>query len=672
MESIDITEPKKQRVPSPSDSMNNLSKKQPDMQHFFGNLNTSSQQFGVLFDNAPQGVALQKIIFDSNGEPQDFMAIATNKVYAQILDLSKEEIVNKKMAKCFPLISLGPLDWLAIYGKVAKTGKPEMFNALSKEKSYQVYVYSLNKDYCVSVFIDVSSQIAVTQQELAQRRITQEQLRESAEKYQCLVKYAPTGIYEIDYNGQKFRSVNDAMCQVLGYTEQELLSMNPLDLLYPESKKRFQQRILNVLNGKKVDESVEYHIKTKNGSSLWSLMQVKLIFKDGKIDGALVVAHDVTERKRSERELLSAEKRFRRLYETTQDGIMARDLHGKMIGCNPAYAKMLGYTRKELRHLSVRQLLPEKWHGQRDKIACKVIQTGRSIVFEREYKRRDGSIFPASVRTWRLTDGKGKVIGIWSIVREISEQKQLQKNLEEHAGVLQKIVEDREKQLKDTERLVAIGQTAGMVGHDLRNPLQTLIGELYLAKGEVDSLGEGEAKTNLAESIHCIEEQILYMDKIVSDLQAFVQPVKIDKKPVNIKELVNGVLETVAIPANISVNIQNQASTLEIKADPQLLKRVLINLVTNAVQAMPNGGKLSLGTKMDSEGCTAISVQDTGVGIPDRIKKQIFTPLFTTKPRGQGFGLAVCKRVIEAHGGTINFESTEGQGALFILAFPSN
>ena len=277
----------------------------------------------------PQGVALQKIIFDSNGEPQDFMAIETNKVYAQILELPKEEIVNKKMAKCFPLISLGPMDWLAIYGKVAKTGKPEMFNALSKEKSYQVYVYSLMKDYCVSVFIDVSSQIAITQQELTQRRITQEQLKESAEKYQYLVKYAPTGIYEIDYNGQKFRSVNDAMCQVLGYTEQELLSMNPLDLLYPESKKRFQQRILNVLNGKKIDESVEYHIKTKNGSSLWSLMQVKLIFKNGKIDGALVVAHDVTERKRSERELLSAEKRFRRLYETTQDGIMARDLAWK-------------------------------------------------------------------------------------------------------------------------------------------------------------------------------------------------------------------------------------------------------------------------------------------------------------------------------------------------------
>jgi signal transduction histidine kinase len=154
-------------------------------------------------------------------------------------------------------------------------------------------------------------------------------------------------------------------------------------------------------------------------------------------------------------------------------------------------------------------------HEQRERIVKKVTQTGRSIVFEREYKRKNGSVFPASVRTWRLTNGKGKVIGIWSIVRDINQQKLLQKNLEEHAGILEKIIAEREKRLKDTERLVAIGQTAAMVGHDLRNPLQTLTGELYLAKMEVDALPEGDQKTNLQESIHVIEDQVAYMDKIV-------------------------------------------------------------------------------------------------------------------------------------------------------------
>src|SRR5271169_6225222 len=104
------------------------------------------------------------------------------------------------------------------------------------------------------------------------------------------------------------------------------------------------------------------------------------------------------------------QKKYRRLYETTQDGIMARDLQGRMIDCNLAYAKMLGYSKKELRNMTIKQLLPEKWLEQREKIVKKVLRTGHSIVFEREYKRKDGTVFPASVRTWRLTDGKGKVV----------------------------------------------------------------------------------------------------------------------------------------------------------------------------------------------------------------------------------------------------------------------
>jgi len=374
--------------------------------------------------------------------------------------------------------------------------------------------------------------------------------------------------------------------------------------------------------------------------------------------------------RRAKRALLLAEKRYRRFFETSHDGIMARDMDGKMIDCNKAYAKMLGYTKKELRQLSVQQLLPELWHEQRDKIVKKVLRGGRSIVFEREYKRKDGSVFPASVRTWRLIDPKGPVIGIWSIVRDITEQKDQQKSLVQQAGVLEKLVAERTKQLKDAERLAAIGQTAGMVGHDLRNPLQTVLGELYLAKSDVESLADDSVKCSLFESIRGIEEQIVYMDKIVSDLQAFVQPVKIDKKPFGLSQLVSSVLETVMIPQEILVQIRIPENIPHVKADPQLLKRVLINLVTNAVQAMPEGGTLNISSNSGLDDKLFLFVEDSGVGISDEIKNQIFTPLFTTKPRGQGFGLAVCKRVIEAHAGTIGFESQVGQGTKFTIQLP--
>jgi PAS domain S-box-containing protein len=369
------------------------------------------------------------------------------------------------------------------------------------------------------------------------------------------------------------------------------------------------------------------------------------------------------------RQSVFAEKRYRRFYETTQDGIMARDTEGRMIDCNRAYAKMLGYTKKELINLSAEQLIPEEWHAQRKKVVKKVLQTGRSIVFEREYKRKDGSIFQASVRTWRLKDEKGKTMGIWSIVRDISKQKQLQKNLENYAVTLEKIVEERTKKLKDHERFAAIGQTAGMVGHDLRNPLQTIVGELYLANCAIKSLSDEDVKTNLLENMKTIEEQTAYMDKIVSDLQAFVRPIKIDKKLVGLEELIDSVLSTIAIPNNIKLKNQINRSFQQVTVDHQQLKRVLINLMTNAIQAMPKGGTLTLTSSLNSQQAS-IEVKDTGVGIPEKIKPQIFTPLFTTKPRGQGFGLAVCKRIMEAHGGTITFESQEGKGTKFTIKFP--
>lgn len=629
-------------------------------------------QFNALFGYSPYGLALYQLIYDENQTPVDFIHLEFNKAYEKILGINRQQTLGKPVSQTYLDLKNEPVDWIGLFGRVASSMVPEYFEVScpNTQNCYQTCVYSPKKGYCIAVLVDITEQKKKTAQEFAERQKAEALLQEKAEKYQHLVKHAPTAIYEISIPELKFVSVNDVMCMTTGYSEQELLAMNPLDLLYEESKKRFQEQLKCVLCGKEIDESVEYHVKTKDGSGLWGIFNLELTYKNGKVNGALIVAHDVTARKKAEQELVSAEKMYRRLYETTQDGIMARDLEGKMIDCNQAYAKMLGYSKKELKNLTVQQLLPKKWHGQRERIVKRVIQTGHSVVFEREYKRRDGSVFSASVRSWRLTDGKGKVIGLWSILRDITEQKQRQKNLEKHADSMKKLADEAIKALKDSERLVAIGQTAGMVGHDLRNPLQTVIGELYLAKSEVDLLADDERKRNLQESIRTIEEQAVYMDKIVSDLQAFVRPLKIEKKVFALKELVDSVFESVVVPKDIAVRTQIEDGFPKIEADFQLLKRVLINLVTNAIQAMPEGGKLTL-TAQINQGLARVTVRDTGVGIAEDVKCHIFTPLFTTKSRGQGFGLAVCKRVMEAHRGSITFESTCGKGAEFSIVFPA-
>lgn len=224
-------------------------------------------------------------------------------------------------------------------------------------------------------------------------------------------------------------------------------------------------------------------------------------------------------------------------------------------------------------------------------------------------------------------------------------------------------------QLKEQERLAGIGQTAGMVGHDLRNPLQSLVGEVYLIEEELNTLPNSQSKEDLKESVQAISDQISYMDKIVSDLQTFVKPVVSQKEIVQIKQLISNVTSSVDIPVNVKLT-STIADDLTVNTDAQLLKRVLINLINNAIQAMPNGGTLSIEGQKTVQGRIQLAVQDTGVGIPDDIKPRIFEPLFTTKSRGQGFGLAVCKRVIEAQGGTITFESQEGKGTKFTITLP--
>jgi len=241
--------------------------------------------------------------------------------------------------------------------------------------------------------------------------------------------------------------------------------------------------------------------------------------------------------------------------------------------------------------------------------------------------------------------------------------------IEDYTQLLEQLVKRQKKQLKEAERLAAIGQTAGMVGHDIRNPLQAIICELYLAKVEMQDMPKSKTKDTIFESIAFIEEQVSYINKIVSDLQDYARPLRPEFNDSNITDTIEASIETISIPQNIHLIIQAEKQIPKIKLDHLLLKRVLVNLITNSVQAMPNGGKLTIKARVNSSDFF-ISVEDTGVGIPNEIKHKIFLPLMTTKSKGQGFGLAVAKRLVEAQNGTITFESERGNGTKFTISFP--
>jgi len=176
-------------------------------------------------------------------------------------------------------------------------------------------------------------------------------------------------------------------------------------------------------------------------------------------------------------------------------------------------------------------------------------------------------------------------------------------------------------------------------------------------------------KPGLVDMLETIERESQYMDKIVSDLQDYAAPLKAELKPVEMEPLVKDTLSKIRIPRNVKVSFKVSEALQRVMIDPVVMRRVFTNLIVNAIQAMPNGGELGIDLYGTDESMF-IAFKDTGVGIPERNMGKLFNPFFTTKAKGQGLGLPVCKRLVEAHDGRITVESKPGEGSTFTVKLP--
>ncbi|TSA51367.1 hypothetical protein D4R47_00710 [archaeon] len=227
--------------------------------------------------------------------------------------------------------------------------------------------------------------------------------------------------------------------------------------------------------------------------------------------------------------------------------------------------------------------------------------------------------------------------------------------------------------LKERERMATIGETSAMVGHDLRNPLQVvyLLGSRLGKK--IGVLRDGGVDDSDLKDLEYIEEKLWeqtnYMNKIVSDLQDFSKNIMVVYEDADLEQMVIDVIGTLKIPDDVEVSVRLDEGLRSVRADGNLFKRVFTNMLTNGIQALPEGGSLTVtGTASDDE--ATIVVSDTGVGVSEENMNKLFQPLFTTKAKGTGLGLAVCKRIVEAHRGEITVESEEGVGTSFTIKIP--
>lgn len=398
---------------------------------------------------------------------------------------------------------------------------------------------------------------------------------------------------------------------------------------------------------------------------------------------------EITERKKAEEALRKAteqeiyeKKRLETFLETSPAAIVIIDVpDGKFSFLNNRALELYGMDFKNVDlATNVAKVRATKPNGTAYKVnevpASRALTQGENVRNEEMIiYRADGKAIPVIVSAAPIRDTKGNIASAVIVFEDITERKkaeeglkQAQAKLQEHAKDLESLVEERTKKLQDAQRLAAIGQVAGMVGHDIRNPLQAIVGELYFAKETMKELPKENTKEAF-ESLYFIQEQTDYISKIVADLQDYSKPLKPDFSTVELCEFISEALKAIVIPASIQTAFNCEKIIPQIRLDKTFTTRVLTNLVNNAVQAMPQGGKLTINASVHNNSAT-ITVEDTGVGIPEDVKPKMFTPLFTTKSKGQGFGLPVVKRLVEAQGGTISFESTVGKGTKFIVTLP--
>jgi PAS domain S-box-containing protein len=467
---------------------------------------------------------------------------------------------------------------------------------------------------------------------------------------------------------------NKAAEQMYGYTSEEATGKASTDLLKPQYVNITRDQLIDRLakTGHLETESIRF---AKDGRKLDVEAHVILLRDEaGKSIGYVSADRDITQRKQMQVKLEEYAKNLenlveertkkleftslyaRNLIEASLDPLVTISKEGKITDVNVATEEATGCTREELIGSDFSDYFTEPEQARAG--YQKVFTEGYVKDYPLAIRHKTGKVTYVMYNASIYLNPAGEIDGIFAAARDITELRKAEEQEQETA-----------KKLKDAERLAAIGATAGMVGHDIRNPLQAIIGDVYLAKGDVDSLKEGDEKESLQESLTAIEKNTEYINKIVADLQDFARPLKPHVEPANLNQIVNDILAKNRIPSNVELKVKIAKDTQTLTTDQAYLSRMLGNLIANAVQAMPEGGKLTINATTKNSN-TIITVKDTGVGIPDETKPKLFTPLFTTKSKGQGFGLAVVKRMTEALNGTITLESQQGKGTTFTITLP--
>ena len=354
---------------------------------------------------------------------------------------------------------------------------------------------------------------------------------------------------------------------------------------------------------------------------------------------------------------------FKTLYRESPIGIEIYDEEGNLIDSNATALSYFGVDKVE----DFRG-----WNIFRDSNLTneqkKLLQKGEEVKVEtlRDFnnvryktKKTGVNIFESTFKVFSIVEGVRA--GYIGVVRDVTEMKRSEEKVREYMERLEKTISERSNELLEAERMATAGRIASMVGHDLRSPLQSVKNAVYLIRQRPEYTDK---------MLDIIESAVDRSLKMLDELRQRTREEPLILEPTNLKALVEQVAREMPHPPKITIEVE--AEDIEtIQVDPLRFRRVLENLINNAVESIHMEGKITV-TLRSEVNTVVLTVADQGKGMSNEVMSQLFKPFFTTKPGGMGLGLAFCKRTIEAHGGNIEVETEEGRGTTVSIFLPIN
>jgi PAS domain S-box-containing protein len=475
--------------------------------------------------------------------------------------------------------------------------------------------------------------------------VLQQKLDTAKENFSVLFNLLPDPAIIVDNKGV-ILEVTDGVTRVTGYDRNEFRgkSFLSISIVSDQSKPLLMQNISKRLTGIQVPP-YEVEIIRKDGKKLsFEINASKIDYEDKVAD--LVLFRDLTERNKLMKSVAEKEERFRVIAHNTGDWVWEVDNKGNYVYTNSVVEKILGYKPEEIVGKNFIDLVLPKDRKQATEVFKTTEQSKKDYTFVKQCLHKSGKVVVLETRASPMENAEGEVIGYRGVDRDITEKREM------------------ENKLVRSERLAAVGELATMVAHDLRNPLQSIATAAYC----LEKLKPDEDNEKILSITQIIEESVNYSDKIVKDLLEFSTTIKLETLRSTPQKIVNQALSTLQVPSNIKI-VNKTKKSPTIYVDVNKIRRVCVNIILNAVDAMPEGGRLTI-TSQRIKNDVELAFSDTGIGMTPECTKKIMTPFFTTKAKGLGLGLAISKRIVEAHGGRILVKSRKGLGTTFRLVVP--